>query len=215
MIVGCQRALLATLVGLILLLPTACGKGNSQPEKITKLNSELTEMVRYYQEMKQFGLAGNVDSFWARRDSVSKAFILDMFGRRGTVLDSGVVAAWAYTWPDIAGHPLVQDTTDGQWRRLVFIIDSLVDKDGRQKALYPVVMFRKENGQWKVANASRLAAYKLDKQGKKIPFKSLTYHELFRIPPTFPNLDSVAADGANPRRGTPIDPSQFKQPRKK
>lgn len=215
MIVGCQRALLVTLVGLTLLLPAACGKGDSQPKKITTLNSEQTEMVRYYQEMKQFGLAGNVDSFWARRDSVSKAFILDMFGRRGTVLDSGVVAAWAYTWPDIAGLPLVQDTSDGQWRRLVFIIDSLKDNEGRQKALYPIVMFRKENGRWKVANASRLAAYKLDKQGKEIPFKSLTYHELFRIPPTFPNLDSVAVRDANPPRGIPIDPSKFKQPVKK
>lgn len=214
MIVGCQRALAVTLVGLVLLLPAACGKGNSQPEKITKLNPELTELVRFYQEMKQFGLAGNVDSFWARRDSVSKAFILDMFGRHGTVVDSAVVAAWSYTWPDIAGLPLVQDTGDGQWRRLVFIIDSLVDKEGRQKALYPVVMFRKENGGWKVANASRLAAYKLDKQGKEVPFRSLTFHELFRIPPTFPNLDSIAAREAGPPRGIPIDPSRIKQPRK-
>jgi hypothetical protein len=215
MIVGCQRALLVTVVGLVLLLPAACGKGKSQPEKITKLNPELTELVRYYQEMKQFGLAGNVDSFWARRDSVSKAFILDMFGRHGTTLDSAVVAAWAYTWPDVAGLPLVQDTGDGQWRRLVFIIDSLVDKEGRQKALYPIVMFRKENGEWKVANASRLAAYKLDKQGKEIPFSSLTYHELFRIPPTFPNLDSIAARDANPPKPRQLSPEEMERLRKK
>jgi hypothetical protein len=210
-----RRALVAILAGLALLLPAACGKSDSQPEKITKLDPELTEMVRYYQEMKQLGLAGNVDSFWARRDSVSKAFILNMFRMHGSTLDSNVVASWAYTWPDIAGLPLVQDSTDGQWRRLVFIIDNLVDSAGRQKALYPVIMFRKENGQWKVANASRLAAFKFDKQGKEIPFRSLTYHDLFRIPPTFPNLDSITTRDANPPKPRRLTTEEMEKLRKK
>jgi hypothetical protein len=214
-IIGWQRAFLIILLGLILLMPAACGQGGSQPEKITQLNPEQTELVRYYQEMKQFGLAGNVDSFWTRRDSVSKAFILDMFKRHGTGLDSHIVASWAYTWPDVAGLPLVQDSSDGRWRRLVFIIDNLVDSAGRQKTLYPVIMFRKEDGQWKVSNASRLASYKFDKQGKEIPFRSLTFHEMFRIPPTFPNLDSVATREGIPRQPIPYDPHSQNRPRKR
>lgn len=214
MIVGCQRAFLATLTGLILLLPAACGKGSSQPEKITTLNAEQTELVRHYQEMKQLGLQGKVDSFVARRDSVTMAFIMDMFKRHGSTIDSATVAGWAYTWPDVAGLPLVQDTSDGLWRRLVFIIDNLADSAGRAKALYPIVMFRKENGQWKVANASRLAAYKFNKQGKEIPFTSLTYHELFRIPPTFPNLDSIAVRDANPPKPIRVIPNPGRQPRR-
>lgn len=213
--IGRLRALVMMLVGTALFLPAACGTSGSQPEKTAVLDAEQTEMVRYYLEMKQMGLDGNVDSFWARRDSVSKAFILEMFKRHGTSLDSRIVGSWAYSWPDVAGLPLVQDSSDGQWRRLVFIIDNLVDSAGRQKALYPVVIFRKENGQWKVSNASRLAAYKFDKQGKEIPFRTLTFHEMFRIPPTFPNLDSIGARDANPPKPRRMTAEEMERLRKK
>lgn len=215
MSIGRPRTMVVILVGLALLLPAACGRKQAQPDKIVQLSPEQTELVRNYLEMKQIGLAGNVDSFWARRDSVSKAFILDMFKMHKTTLDSHIVSAWAYTWPDVAGLPLVQDSSDGQWRRLIFIIDNLVDSAGRQKALYPVVMFRKEHDQWKVANASRMSAYKFDKQGKEIPFASLTFHELFRIPPTFPNLDSIAARDANPPKPRRLTPEEVERMQKK
>lgn len=177
---------------------SGCGKGKSEPTPTTSLSPEVTELVRYYEEMRQFGRTGQIDSFWARRDSVTSAFTKDLYRRNQKAIDSVIVFKWVDTWPNIAGLPLIQDTSNGEWRRLVFVVDSLQDKSGRVKTMYPIVLFRKEGAVWKVSNGSRMSAYKATKKGEALPFSHLTFHDLFCIPPIFPNLDSLSAKSGPP-----------------
>ena len=107
--------LCALLAGTILLI--SCGSDSSEGDK---LSGDIREMVRYYQEMKELGLAGDVEAFLARRDSVTKDEVGRYFEGKGWVIDSTKVSNWCFNWPDVAGLPLVQDTGDGEWRRLLF-----------------------------------------------------------------------------------------------
>ncbi len=197
---------LGLILGLLLLVPIACGSGSSQPEKVTVLSSEVTQLLWQYEHMRELGRAGQADSFMARRDSVTSAFAKGYYSRANRSIDSGVVWRGAADWPDVAGLPLIQDTTDGQWRRLTFVTTGARNKKGQQMMLYPIIMFRKEGSTWKVSNASRLLAPKFDKNGKEVLFSSLTYGQMFCVPPVIPNLDSLPI---NPPSGPPPKPEKF------
>jgi hypothetical protein len=176
--------------GLTLLLAVMlCASCGGDKPKGSKISSEVTELVRYYQEMKNLGLAGNVQEFLDRRDSVTKAEIAAYFKWKGWTIDSAKVSNWTFNWPDVAGLPLEQDTSDGQWRRLVFRMESQRDqKTGKEIIAFPIIMFRKESGQWKVSNASRFVGFKLNNDGTPQTLSQFQFHEMFRIPPTFEGL---------------------------
>lgn len=207
---------LSLILGLMLLFPISCGSGSSQPEKVTSLSSEVTQLLWQYEHMRELGQAGRADSFMAMRESVSVALVKDYYGRVKVPIDSAVVWRWAGEWPDVAGLPLIQDTSDGQWRRLTFVTTGVRNKKGQQMMLYPIILFRKEGSVWKVSNASRLLAPKLDKNGKEVLFSSLTYNPMFCIPPVIPNLDSLPSGPPSgpppkPDKGIPVDLSKIRR----
>ena len=158
---------LGLILGLLLLVPIACGSGSSQPEKVTVLSSEVTQLLWQYEHMRELGRAGQADSFMARRDSVTSAFAKGYYSRANRSIDSGVVWRWAADWPDVAGLPLIQDTTDGQWRRLTFVTTGARNKKGQQMMLYPIIMFRKEDRPGKSATLHGCWPPNLTRMGKR------------------------------------------------
>ena len=171
---------------LVILLCTSCG---GDKPKGSKIGGEVTELVRYYQEMKNLGLAGNVQEFLDKRDSVTQAEIAAYFKWKGWTIDSAKVSNWTFNWPDVAGLPLEQDTSDGQWRRLVFRQEGQRDqKSGKEMIVFPMIMFRKDGDQWKVCNASRFVGFKLNNDGTPQTLSQFQFHEMFSIPPSFESL---------------------------
>lgn len=173
-------------------LMVSCSEKRTIPKKIDKLTAEQTDLIRYYHQIKQAGQAGRIDLVLRERDSVTMDFVRRFFEMRGIPIDSNIVASWANSWPDVAGLPLIQDSINGNWRRLLFMIDGIRDKENREKILLPILMFRLENGEWKFSNTSRLSSFKYGPDAKPIALEDLTFHEMFRMPPSFPDLDSVA-----------------------
>lgn len=201
----------------IILLSTAllsgCGTKSGQPQELT---DEQEELVRYYHTMKDVGLTGDVKAFNEMRDSLTRDKVMTYFRDGRRIVDSAKVSNWAYYWPDVAGLPIVQDSADGEWRRLLFMRDDLTDKDGREMAVYPMILFRKNNDTWKVSNASRLKSYKFDLEGNPRTVADFTYHELFRIPPDFSDIEKTPArEGERPAPPREVDTSGIVQPKKK
>jgi len=190
------RTFTTLLLMLVFLAGTAlmvsCSEKRTIPKKIDKLTAEQTDLIRYYHQIKQAGQAGRIDLVLRERDSVTMDFVRRFFEMRGIPIDSNIVASWANSWPDVAGLPLIQDSINGNWRRLLFMIDGIRDKENREKILLPILMFRLENGEWKFSNTSRLSSFKYGPDAKPIALEDLTFHEMFRMPPSFPDLDSVA-----------------------
>jgi hypothetical protein len=189
MILPCPaKPLLLTAAILLALGLFGCGEKKPAEQKPIPPTSDLSRLVEYYQRMKRFGMEGKVVEFQALRDSVTKVRVDYFLSTHGGVIDSARVATWAYTWPNIEGLPLMQDTSDGEWRRLTFYIEGLKDKNGVEKMTYPVVIYRKNGNVWRVSNSSLLGSDKMDKDGRPILLSQLTYHKMFRIPPDFEDL---------------------------
>jgi len=171
---------------LVVMVCTSCG---GDKPKGSKISSEVAELIRYYQEMKNLGLTGKVQDFLDRRDSVTNAEIAAYFKWKGWTIDSAKVSNWTFNWPDVAGLPLEQDTGDGQWRRLVFRMEGQRDqKTGKEMISFPIVLFRKEGDQWKVSSASRFVGFKFNNDGTPQTLSQFQFHEMFRIPPIFESL---------------------------
>ncbi len=200
---------------LLLLLPgmmlafVSCG---SEKNESGALSKEVAEMVRYYQEMRKIGLVGEVEPFLAMRDSLTKAEIDVYFERKGWVIDSTKVSDWSFNWPDIAGLPLHQDTIDGLWRRMIFRQCGLFDEASREQCVYSVIMWRKNGDEWKVANATRVAAYRFNEDGSPLVLHKFLFHKMFRLPPSFIDLhEKVGPSNIEPRPLYPVET----QPKKK
>ena len=212
-----------TMLGVMLFGATACGKKPGEPRDP---NKEELDLIRYYLKMKEIGLAGDKDTFNEMRDSLTHAKIQTYFSHWERVIDSKKVSDWAYNWPDIAGLPIVEDTSDGEWRRLVFRgpwIRDIVDRQdslnpGREKAIYPLIMFRNNNGTWKVSNASRWKSYRYDNDGNEIKYETFSphYHKFYRIPPDFIDLEKLPTDSVyhSPKPSGIVDTTK-RAPRRK
>ena len=180
----CTIGLLAGLIPMLLLL-AACGS----EKKMSMPSGETAEdLIEYYNTMRQVGLAGKVAEFVAMRDSVTNAEVADYYKWHGWELDSAKVSNWAFNWPEVDDFTIVQDTISGLWRRILFQKCEIFDKDGREKCLYPMILFRKEGDQWKVSNATRMAAPRYTLEGNPITLDKLTFHRMFGLPPSFEDL---------------------------
>ncbi len=63
-----------------------------------------------------------------------------------------------------------------------------MDKDGKEQCVYSVVLFRKNGDEWKVSSASRMASYRFNDDGTPRSLDQLSFHKMFRLPPSFADL---------------------------
>lgn len=199
-------------------LLSACGTKQETPA-ISGHGGEIANMVTAYNAIRAAGLGGNVDKFLALRDTVTMAAVRTYFGNIKAPIDSARVALWAGNWPPVDGLRVAQDTSDGQWRRLTFIKEGVIDVKGIEKIVYPVVIFRKDGDNWRVSNAMTMGSDKFDKQGNFVLLSQMTYHPLFQMPPSFDQLLEKPGDqsGQPPEEPTPvrIDPSKLIPPKRR
>jgi hypothetical protein len=198
-----RPALLVNIIFLVvgLLVSSLLASCSSGDKPQAQFSQEVQDLVRKYLEMKQIGLEGRVHEFLSLRDSVTNAEIRAYYRMKQWVLDSLRLSNMAFNWPDIAGLPLLQDSGDGQWRRLIFVRCGQKDKNGREQCFYPVIMFRKNGDVWKFSNASTLISHKLNEDGSPRTLSQLTFHKMFCIPPSFVDLlpkDSTQAPELKP-----------------
>jgi hypothetical protein len=172
-----------TLVGLI-----SCGKKQDEAAPMKSPSKEQIALVDAYQKTKSVGMTGNVAEFRKMRDSLTMATIDAYIVRIGGKVDSARVTMWGTQWPNVTGLPLVEDSSNGEWRRLTFTIIGSRDKTGKEKYVYPVVLMRKNGSTWKVSNAILMGGDKFDHEGKIIPFKDVPFPPMFSIPPVFDEL---------------------------
>jgi len=180
--------LMILFIGFILIVLVSCGSKRRKP---IPLSPEQSEMIKYYQTMKQKGIAGITSQFIDMRDEKTMDFVDELFIKRLRRVSPDIVQKWAYSWPDVAGLPLIQDTSDGEWRRFVFVQEGPPDPHGRERLIYPMVIWRWNDTIWKVSNASRLMSTKEDADGNEIVFSDLQVNDMFRIPPHFPDLANM------------------------
>jgi len=188
-----------------------CGKKESETNQGDKLTTEQRQMVRDYLTIKEVGLTGNVGQFMALRDSLTGAKVRAYFEMTKRVIDSLRVVQWAYYWPSVAGLPVVEDTSDGEWRRLLFHQATGVDDQGVEKSNYAIVLFRKNGDVWKVSNASSLMTPVLNPDGSRKTIDQFTYHRLFRVPPDFRDLESMPGSDTTTIQAIPISPADLKE----
>lgn len=192
-----------------ILVTVGCGKKESETDQGDKLTSEQRQMVRDYLTIKDTGMAGNAGQFMDLRDSLTGARVRTYFEMTNRVIDSLQVRQWAYYWPSVAGLSVVEDTSDGEWRRLLFHIATGVDDQGVEKSNYVIVLFRKNGEVWKVSNASLLMAPVLNPDGSRKTIDQLTYHRLFRIPPDFSDLEKIPGLDTTEIQAIPINPADL------
>lgn len=189
-------SILALLGAALSFGPISCGS-NGEPK--TNLNPEVTELVRKYQEMKMAGLSNQKSKFIHMRDSVTRTEVADYFRRTGRVIDSAKIYQWAFNWPDVAGLPLVQDSINGRWRRLIFRKCGLINAAGTEDCMFSVVLFGKDGDEWNVSNACRIGGHRYKTGGVEISVDDLTFNDLFLLPPSFKALhNQQASDSAAP-----------------
>ena len=174
-----------SVVAAAVLFVASCGSGGS---KKSELSRDVTDLVRYYQEMKILGQSGQVEQFLGMRDSVTKAEVQAYSDFKKWPIDSVRVAGWVKTWPDVAALPLQEDSINGLWRRLTFCECGKLDKDGKEQCIYSMIMFHKDGDAWKVSNATRLASYRFNPDGSPRTLDQLNPHRMFRLPPSFEDL---------------------------
>ena len=165
----------------------SCGKKDEQPQMQVQ-SKEVIGLVDYYQKMKALAMTGKVEKFREMRDSLTQAIVDKYIAKIQGRVDSERVSMWGKNWPNVVGLPLVEDSSNGEWRRLTFTIIGAKDYDGKDKVVFPVVLFRKNGSQWKVSNASQMGGDKVDKNGHPILLKDMIYPEMFKIPPDFSEL---------------------------
>ena len=177
------------LIGTIVLIGLiSCGKKNEDSAQLQPPSKEVSALVDSYQKIKAIAMAGEVDQFRERRDSLTMATVDAYIARIGGKVDSARVSMWGTNWPNVTGLPLVQDTSNGEWRRLTFTIIGSKDFKGKEKSTYPAILFRKNGSTWKVSNALLMGSDKFDKNGQLILYKDMIYPPMFSIPPDFAEL---------------------------
>jgi hypothetical protein len=179
--------LIATLVALVSLVSCAGKKEEAAPATQTP-SGEVSALVDTYQKLKALAVAGKVAQFCELRDSLTMANVRVYIEKTGGRVDSARINMWGENWPNVTGLSLVQDSTNGEWRRLTFTIPGSRDHKGREKSVYPVVLFRKNGSTWKVSNAFLMGSDKYDKNGRLILHKEMIYPAMFNLPPVFDEL---------------------------
>jgi len=170
----------ALIIGIV----SCRGKGEAQ----TKLSPEEIQLVKRYQEMKMAGIRNQRSKFMHMRDSVTRMEVANYFRRTGRIIDSTTIYHWAFNWPDVAGQPLVQDSTNGRWRRLIFRQCGLINAVGIEDCVYSVVMFGKDRDEWNISNAYRIGGHRYNDDGSEFSVADLRFNEMFRLPPSFEPL---------------------------
>lgn len=183
--------LLVLLAGMVFL--PSCGSKSDNAASMSSFapDAEQRDLIRAYQILKQTGLDSNLAAFVDMRDSFTMSYIYEMYQRKGVEIDAGIVASWAFGWQDVAGLPLVQDSATDEWRRLVFLIDGRTDREGVAKLILPMVLYRLQEEEWKVANATRVEAFKFNEDGSVLSMDQVVIHKIFELPPVLPNFDSI------------------------
>lgn len=209
-----RRYMLPLVLALIALAlsfgPISCG---SKDKPQTNLNPEVTQLVRKYQEMKTAGLRNEMSKFIHMRDSVTRMEVSNYFRRTKRVIDSAKIYQWAFSWPDVAGLPLVQDSTNGRWRRLIFRQCGLTDAAGIDDCIFSVVLFGKDGDVWNISNACKIGQHHYKADGSEISVDDLDFNDLFLLPPSFePLYRQQIGDSANARPPSlkPVDPNFMK-----
>ncbi|MEZ5357565.1 MAG: hypothetical protein R3F48_01960 [Candidatus Zixiibacteriota bacterium] len=183
-----------------------------------KPNKEQRELIDYFLRMKEAGLDKDMLTFLDMRDSLTQAKVAAYFTHWGRAINGLKVSEWAYNWPQVVGLPIIEDSTNGEWRRLIFKMPDVYDKEGRRKAVYPIIMFRNNDGVWKVSNASRKSSYYNTIDGDTIKFSDFTYHPFFQLPPNFDDLNKMPGEEMpyEMERGPSgvIDTTEFKTDKK-
>jgi len=178
------------------------GKDEAQ----TKLSPEVTQLVKKYQEMKMAGLRNQKSKFMHMRDSVTRMEVADYFRRTGRVIDSATIYRWAFSWPDVAGQPLVQDSINGRWRRLIFRQCGLINAVGIEDCVYSVVLFGKDRDEWNISNAYKMGGHRYKDDGSELGVADLRFNEMFRLPPSFqPLYNQKPGDSTGTPTFRPLD----------
>lgn len=205
---------LTLTVAALVLGPISCG---SKKEPKSNLSPEVTELVRKYEEMKMAGLNAQMAKFMHMRDSTTRMEVADYFRRTGRAIDSAKIYQWAFNWPDVAGLPLVQDSVNGRWRRLIFRQCGLTDSEGKEDCIFSVVLFGKNDDMWNVSNACKIGERRYKDDGSEIAVDDLVFNDLFLLPPSFEALykqqvgDTVTPPPLkriDPKTGLPMKESQ-------
>lgn len=165
----------------------SCGKKEEQPQT-QQLSKEVIDLIDYYQKMKELAVAGKVEKFREMRDSLTQAKVDEYIAKIQGRVDSERVNMWGMNWPIVVGLPLVEDSSNGEWRRLTFTVIGAKDYRGKDKVVFRVVLFRKNGSQWKVSNAFQMGSDKVDKNGHTVLLKDMVYPAIFCIPPDFSEL---------------------------
>jgi hypothetical protein len=196
--------LVLILAAALILGPVSCG---SKKEPQSKLNPEVTGLVKKYQEMKTAGLKGKMAKFIHMRDSTTRMEVAKYFRRTGRVIDSAKIYQWAFNWPDVAGLPLMQDSINGHWRRLIFRQCGLTDSEGKEDCIFSVVLFGKDHDAWNVSNACKIGVRRYKDDGSEATVDDLVFNDLFLLPPSFkPLYQQQVGDSATPPPLKRIDP---------
>jgi hypothetical protein len=178
-------SILALLCAALSFGPISC---SSKKEPETNLSPEVTGLVRKYQEMKTAGLNNKKAKFVHMRDSVTRTEVAGYFRRTGRIIDSAKIYQWAFSWPDVAGLPLVQDSINGRWRRLIFRQCGLYEPSGIEDCVFPVVLFGKDGDDWNVSNACKIGGHRYKADGSEVGLDDLKFNDLFLLPPSFEQL---------------------------
>ncbi len=189
-----RLTILISISALVMFFLSACD--GHKPGEGSKPNQDQKDLIRYYLQMKEAGLKKDIMTFTDMRDSLTHVKVKMYFSNWGRVINGRKISDWAYNWPDVAGLPILEDSTYGEWRRLIFKMPDVKDKEGRVKAVYPMIIFRNNNGTWKVSNASRKSSYYKTIDGDTIMFDDFMYHPFFRLPPTFEDLLKLPGDSS-------------------
>ncbi len=208
-----RRRYMLPLVSALIVAVLAFGSisCSSRDKPKTNLNPEVTQLVRKYQEMKTAGLRNQMSKFVHMRDSVTRMEVADYFRRTKRVIDSAKIYQWAFNWPDVAGLPLVQDSTNGRWRRLVFRQCGLMEASGREDCIFSVVLFGKDGDQWNISNACKIGAHHYDNDGSEVRVNDLDFNALFLLPPSFEPLHRQQVGDSLKRPSLkPVDPEYIK-----
>jgi hypothetical protein len=172
------------------ILATSCDKSDSAAT--VELTPEVKKLIEDYDNLKQAGLAGDEDAFWQLRDSFIYYRVKEQDVRIGATIDSARLANWVYNWPVVDDIPLIQDTSNAGWRRLVFRREGLVNSVGEEIVSYPILMYHMNPDGWRVHIASSVKELKVDDQGNPIRFDDIELSKMFGLPPSGPGYEAIS-----------------------
>lgn len=196
-----------------LILLSGCEKGDPGI-KTSEPTAEQIEVIREYVKLKAIGMDGKLGQFIQLRDSITMQIIAEYFARSDRSIDAKQVKSWATNWPEVAGLPIVQDSTLDRWRRIVFKRPTVFGDNTVEKAIYPILFFGLNDGEWRVSNATKVRSNMYNPDSTLRTIDQFTYHDLFRLPPDFTTLlpqdPNIVIDTTAPR-GRPVSEEKMRR----